>query len=173
MSLQKPVVCTDESDVCAQMRHMTCVYRWVISVCADESLTCFWSLESECKTAWWHGWRFPIPQQKWSKMQSIHTPLFVFFPGAFGRPNVPQDRGIRWCRSCGRCASLGRVGRPRHAHAPQPTPPSIDSIVVFPSAGLGTSYESPQGKAYYLSIYCIWCPTSMLSGLAPEILQHV
>ena len=27
MSLQEPVVCTDESDLCAQMRHMTCVYR--------------------------------------------------------------------------------------------------------------------------------------------------
>ena len=39
MSPQKHVVCTDESNLCAQMRLMTCVYRWVKSVCADESPT--------------------------------------------------------------------------------------------------------------------------------------
>ena len=37
MSPQKHVVCTDESDLCAQMRLLECVYRWVKSVCADES----------------------------------------------------------------------------------------------------------------------------------------
>ena len=39
MSPQKHVVCTDESDLCAQMRLLECVYRWVKSVCADESPT--------------------------------------------------------------------------------------------------------------------------------------
>ena len=39
MSPQKHVVCTDESDLCAQMRLWECVYRWVKSVCADESPT--------------------------------------------------------------------------------------------------------------------------------------
>ena len=132
-------MCTDESYLCAQM----------------SPLPVFGALNQNAKLPDGMAGVSQFLNKNDQKCSQYTHPCLFFFPGAFGRPNVPQDRGIRWCRSCGRCASLGRVGRPRHAHAPQPTPPSIDSIVVFPSAGLGTSYESPQGKAYYLSIYCI------------------
>ena len=47
MSPQKHVVCTDESDLCAQMRLLGCVYRWVKSVCADESSP-QWQLTLSC-----------------------------------------------------------------------------------------------------------------------------